>query len=60
VREVAFDGNLTAARLDAAWTETYGHDAPFRLSDLERREISDTAALTTTLAQHAGNQVFAG
>jgi len=60
VREVTFSGELTAARLDAAWTETYGHDAPFRLSDLERREISDRSALTTALAHHAGNQVFAG
>ncbi len=59
VREVAFQGDLTAARLDAAWTETYGHDAPFRLSDLERREISDKGELTATLVHHAGNQVFA-
>jgi hypothetical protein len=59
VREVAFAGDLTAARLDTVWTETYGHDAPFRLSDLERREISDAASLKTTLVHHAGNQVFA-
>jgi hypothetical protein len=60
VREVAYAGDLTSARLDAVWTETYGHDAPFRFKDLERREVADKAVLSAQLAPHASAQVFAG
>ncbi|MFN3911446.1 hypothetical protein [Hyphomonas sp.] len=60
VKEVAYTGALTEARLDTAWTETYGHKAPFALSDLERRPVESPAALRAELTRHAGQQVFAG
>lgn len=60
VREVAYSGDLTPARLDAIWTETYGHDAPFRFEDLERREVADKSVLSADLLHHAQAQVFAG
>lgn len=60
VKEVAYTGELTRARLDAVWTETYGYAAPFRFDELERRPVSDTAALRAELRRHAGLQMFAG
>ena len=60
MREVAYSGDLTPARLDAIWTETYGHDAPFRFEDLERREVADKSVLSADLLHHAQAQVFAG
>jgi hypothetical protein len=60
VKEIAFTGELTRARLDAAWTETYGHTAPFRFDDLEQQAVADLTALHAELHRHAGEQVFAG
>lgn len=60
VREVKFSGELTRARLDTAWTDTYGHTAPFRLADLERQDVGDRADLHAELHRHANAQVFAG
>ena len=60
VKEVPYAGNLTQARLDRVWTETYGQDAPFHVSDLERRPLESRAVLTAELTRHAGAQVFAG
>lgn len=60
VREVKYSGDLTRARLDSAWTETYGHTAPFQLEDLERREVADRDVLHAELHRHATAQVFAG
>ncbi len=60
VKEVKYAGDLTRARLDAAWTETYGHTAPFRFDDLEQQKVSDPAVLHAELHRHAAGQVFAG
>jgi hypothetical protein len=60
LKTVPFEGDLTEARLDRVWSETYGHDAPFRVADLERRQIADRSALPAELQRHAGQQVFAG
>ncbi|WP_291063972.1 hypothetical protein [Hyphomonas sp.] len=60
VKEVAYTGALTKARLDSVWTETYGYDAPFALSGLQRRPVESPAVLHAELARHAGQQVFAG
>ena len=60
LKTVPFEGDLTEARLDRVWTETYGHGAPFRVADLERRPLEDKSALRTELQRHAGQQVFAG
>ena len=60
LKTVPFEGDLTEARLDRVWTETYGHDAPFRVADLERRPLEDKSALRAELQRHAGQQVFAG
>lgn len=60
VKEVAFTGELTRARLDAAWTETYGHTAPFRFDDLEQQAVADRTVLHAELHRHAAAQVFAG
>ncbi|MDP3458087.1 MAG: hypothetical protein Q8S09_02315 [Hyphomonas sp.] len=60
VKEVRYAGDLTQARLDAVWTETYGHDAPFRFTDLERRPADNLSAVRAELTRHAAAQVFAG
>lgn len=60
VKEVAFTGELTRARLDAVWAETYGHTAPFRFGDLEQQPVADRAALHAELHRHSAGQVFAG
>ena len=60
MKAVAFAGDLTEARLNSVWTETYGYRAPFAISDLERRPVESPAVLRTELTRHAGQQVFAG
>jgi hypothetical protein len=60
VREVKYAGDLTRARLDAAWSETYGYNAPFQFSDLERQAVSSPEALHAELHRYSGDQVFAG
>jgi hypothetical protein len=60
VKAVAFAGDLTEARLNSVWTETYGYRAPFAISDLERRPVESPAVLRAELTRHAGQQVFAG
>lgn len=60
VREVKYSGELTRARLDTAWTDTYGHTAPFRFADLERQDVGSRDALHAELHRHAAAQVFAG
>lgn len=59
IREVAFSGELTEARLDRVWTDTYGYKAPFQVADLQRRAIDSPAVLKAEFARHAVQQVFA-
>jgi hypothetical protein len=59
IREVAYTGNLTEARLDRIWTDAYGYNAPFKVSDLERRPVDSPDVLKTEFARHASQQVFA-
>lgn len=60
VKEVKYSGELTRARLDAVWTETYGHTAPFRFDDLEQQKVADPATLHAELHRYGAAQVFAG
>lgn len=60
IREVAYRGNLTKARLDEVWQNEYGHSAPFELEDLERRELADLRHMATALAAYSDLTVQAG
>lgn len=60
VKEVAFTGDLTEARLNRIWTDTYGYTAPFEIAELQRRPVESPSAVKAELTRHAGQQVFAG
>ena len=46
---------LTKPEVDRIWTENYGHAAPFELSELNRRRLSDKSMTLDTVASLARN-----
>lgn len=47
VKSVRFAGPLTEPKLDRIWIDRYGHVAPFKIDDLERQAIENTADIAT-------------
>lgn len=53
--EVKMTAALTKPEVDRIWTENYGHAAPFELSELNRRRLSDKSMTLDTVATLARN-----
>ncbi len=53
--EVKMSAALTKPEVDRIWTENYGHTAPFELSELKRRRLSDKSMTLDTVATLARN-----